>query len=331
MLLHMENKDNKNVIKVPNLMQSIPSLACDKKVGIYCRISTKNRNQITSLGTQVNGAIDVILTNPLYKLYNVYIDVESGKSMAPRRQFNQMIQDCKDGKMNYIVTKSISRFSRNIVDTLNIIRELKQYKVGICFQLEKIDTEKIESEFLVSILTAAYQCESENKSENIKWGNRAEIIKGNGKILNRKCYGYKYDDNRLLAIDEKEAKIVKKIFELYINGYSILKITKYLKSNNIKSPRGKNEWSKRAVETIITNEKYIGDIKTHKTFMGDYPNTRRFTNRGEHEQYYISSHHPAIIDKETFKLVEKIRKERSNMEIDSYGFPKRRKKRYSSK
>lgn len=303
-----------------------------KNVAIYCRVSTKYHVQLGSIGSQISRLIEVILKKSDFLLYDIYVDLESGKGIKNRKNFNRMIEDCNNGKIDIIITKSVSRFARNTLDALKIARELKSKNIGILFVNENIDTLNEDSELMLSFVGSFVQDESYNKSQNIKLGLKQAIKTGKGKILDRKCYGYTNDKNGKLVPFEEEAKVVRKIYELYIKGYSILKIIDYLKENNIKTGRGKDEWSKRSVEQILYNEKYVGDVRLNKTYATDFPDTRRLINRGEKEAYYIKEHHAPIIDRETFDKVQNLRIERSNMEYNEYNMPIERKKtRYVSK
>ena len=156
---------------------------------------------------------------------------------------------------------------------------------------------------MLSFVGSFAQDESYNKSQNIKLGLKQAIKTGKGKIFDRKCYGYTNDENGKLVPFEEEAKVVRKIYELYIKGYSILKIIDYLKENNIKIGRGKDKWSKRSVEQILYNEKFVGDIRLNKTYATDFLDTRRLINSGKKEAYYIKEHHVPIIDRETYDKV----------------------------
>lgn len=329
----VDNKGGKEIYKITKGRDLYAEFILENQpisVAIYCRISSNKPEQLTSIPHQIQGMIDKVLKNPKYRLYGVYVDIGSGKSVEHRRNMITLLEDCKNKKVQRILTKSVSRFARNLVDTLKILRELKKLGVSVWFEAEKIDTGKENSEFVISVISSLMESKSENKNANIKWGIQQTLRNGGGKMLNRKCYEYKYDNKGNLVIDEDEAKIVRKVFDLYISGYSILKIVKYLKENKIKTSKGKTEWSKRAIETMLSNEKYIGDIRLYKTYGIPYPNCKRRINHGEHSQFYVNDHHPALLPKSVFEKAQKERGSRSNIEIDEYGAPKRKKKRYKS-
>jgi site-specific DNA recombinase len=213
------------------------------------------------------------------------------------------------------MTKSISRFRRNTVDTLDAIRRLKSINVDVIFASEEIRLSDNDSEFYITALEAAAQEESRVKSETIKWGLQKSLKSGNSKLYARKCFGYKHNTEGSLVIVEEQAKIVRLIYSYYLDGHSIVSIIKELKSQNIKSPTGKDNWSKRAIETILSNEKYIGQVLVGKTYGGEFPNNKRYLNKGERNQFLASNTHDAIISSEIFEKVTVERQRRSNVEI----------------
>ena len=228
-------------------------------------------------------------------------------------------------------TKSISRFARNTVDVLTIVRELKKMNVPVYFENEQLYSFDKEAELAISLHGAIAQGESENKSENIKWSLDKAAQNPDAQIYNRKCYGYSNAEDGSLVINESEAEVIRQVFQLYLDGYSVGGIKKYLEGNGILTSRGKMIWSKRSIETILTNEKYIGDVILYKTFSPNFPEKKRIPNNGEHQKYIQEDHHPSIISREMFRAVQEMRESRSNIERHADGTVTRKAKRYTGK
>ncbi len=284
------------------------------RVGVYCRVSTKKESQQNSLENQISYYKNTISKVSAWCLVDIYADKASGRS-SNRPEFKRLLNDCEERKIDLIMTKSISRFGRNTVDTLKAIKRLKLLGVDIIFEAEGLRLSNSEDEFYITALEAYAQEEARAKSESIKWGLKKSLKAGKSKLYSRKCFGYKHNDNGELVIDEEQAKIVRVIFDYYLQGHSIVSITKELKNQGIKSPTGKDSWSKRAVETILTNEKYVGQVLVGKTYGGEFPDNKRYSNRGEHNQYLASNTHQPIISTEIFNKVTVERQRRSNLEV----------------
>ena len=228
-------------------------------------------------------------------------------------------------------TKSISRFARNTVDVLTIVRELKKVNVPVYFENEQLYSFDKEAELAISLHGAIAQGESENKSENIKWSLDKAAQNPDAQIYNRKCYGYSNAEDGSLVINEPEAEVIRQVFQMYLDGYSVGGIKKYLEEKGILTSRGKATWSKRSIETILTNEKYVGDVILYKTFSPNFPEKKRIPNNGEHKKYIQEDHHPAIISREMFRAVQKMRESRSNIERHADGTITRKAKRYTGR
>lgn len=183
---------------------------------------------------------------------------------------------------------------------------------------------------LISALSAIAQAESESTGEAIKWGLKRGFISGNSKLYSRKCFGYKKNEDGELVIDEERAEIVRTIYDLYLSGLSIGLIAKELKKRGIKSPQGKDIWSKKSIQTVLGNEKYVGQVLLGKTYTGDFPNNRQFMSDGEHEQFLMKDAHEPIIELEKFEQVQMEMERRSNMEIIN-GVARRKRTHYSTK
>ena len=242
-----------------------------------------------------------------------------------------MLNDCINNKIDLVITKSISRFGRNTADTLAVIHKLSLLNVDILFEVEDIRISETSKTFLLSIFEAVAQAESEARSQNIKWRIKRGLEKGTSKLYDRKCYGYRHDSQGRIVINEHEINFVQMIFNLYLSGYSILAIIRELKKQGIKSPTGKENWPKRTIDTMLSNEKYIGNVIIGKTYTGDFTKNDRHINRGEHHKYMIDGSHPSLISKEQFELVQQEKLRRSNINHIEHGTISRNPSHYSMK
>jgi DNA invertase Pin-like site-specific DNA recombinase len=283
------------------------------RVAIYCRISTRNQEQVQSLANQVSYLTQYVFRQPGWTLVDTYLDIRSGKDMTTRSEFQRMLDDCAAHKIDQIITKSISRFGRNTVEILSAINRLKELGVDIYFENDGVHTLNSENVWLITLLEGIAQEESRSRSENIKWGIVHKIESGKGKIFQKKCFGYDPDLDGELIINETEAQTVRLIFDLYLQGYSVLAIIRELKHQNIKSPTGNDQWSKRTIDTILANEKYSGDVIVLKSYTEEYPDSKRRPNKGEKALYQALDAVPAIITKEQFKAVAAEKERRSNI------------------
>ena len=289
----------------------------EKRVGIYCRVSTNSAEQLQSLTAQVSHLTKLTAAMPQWLLADVYIDITTSKTGSSRKEFNRMLDDCRSNKLEIVLTKSISRFGRDTVEILDALHQLKQLGVRVIFEQEELDTANTDSDLMISIIECLAQAENESRSENIKWGIKQRAISGTSKLYDRKCYGYKHDKDGHLIIDEEIAKNVKLIFDLYLSGQSVIGIIKELENRNIFSPTGKEKWCKRTIDVMLSNEKYTGDVKILKS--------------GNSEVHYLSSNNnPVIISKEIFEAVQMEKAHRSNVIKDENG-SRRKGKKYSSK
>lgn len=289
----------------------------EKRVGIYCRVSSNSFEQLKSLTAQVSALTRVTAATPQWLLVDVYMDIASGKTGSSRKEFSRMLEDCNSHNLDIILTKSISRFGRDTVDTLEALNQLKTLGVRVIFEQEDLDTANTDSDLMISIIEAIAQAENESRSDNIIWGIKQRAAQGTSKLYNRKCYGYKNDVDGSLIIDDEEAKNVQLIFDFYLQGKSIIGIIEELEKLGIKSPTGKDKWSKRTIDVMLSNEKYIGIV--------------RLLNSGKYEAHYISEdNNPSIISDEQFKAVQIEKANRSNV-IKGEDGNQRKNKKYSSK
>lgn len=290
----------------------------DYAVGIYVRVSTRHKAQMDSLAAQVSGLTRLAAAHRTWFVADIFIDVESAKTGITRSEFNRMISECERGNLDIILTKSLSRFGRDAKEGLEAIRKIRSAGKRIIFEKDKIDTETIKDELPISIIEACDQTENEWRSENIRLGLKYRAEDGTSGLYNRVCYGYKKDKNGVLIIDEEEAKVVRRIFDWYLEGNSIGGIVDKLEEKKIKTSKGKERWSKRAIESMLTREKYTGDVA-----IAD--------SGGSDNRYLNKNHHEGIISKEQFEAVQLEMELRSNVEIGEDGKTRRKGKKYSSK
>lgn len=273
-------------------------------VAAYCRVSTDSEDQLQSYEAQVKYYTDHICKNPKWHFVGIYADEGiTGTLVNKRERFKEMIKDCEKGKIDLILTKSVSRFARNTVDSLNYVRKLKAMGIGVFFEEQNLDSLTADSEMLIGFHSVMAQAESENISDNIKWGVRKRMSDGTY-AFNFKTYGYRKGKNGEPEIVSEEAEVVRKIFNLYLDGYTVDSIVLYIKDNGIKNRNGKIDWNRATVRGMLSNEKYVGDFLMQKTFCVDCISKKTKKNNGELPKYLVSNNHPAIIDREIFKMVQ---------------------------
>lgn len=285
-----------------------------RRVAAYARVSTDSDEQLSSYEMQVDFYTRHINSNPDWEFVEVYTDEGiSGTNIKKRDGFNRMIADALDGKIDLILTKSISRLARNTVDSLIAIRKLKEKGVEIYFEKENIYTLDAKGEMLITIMSSVAQEESRSISENVTWGKRKSMENGRISLPYKQFIGYEKGENDLPKIVEEEAKIIRQIYSLFLEGKTIRNIAQYLTGQNILTPRGKTQWRVRTVTNILTNEKYKGDALLQKTYTADFLSKKIKKNSGQVQQYYIENSHPAIIEPEIFDLVQsEIKKRQPN-------------------
>ena len=283
-----------------------------RKVGIYARISTSRKGQPKSIDSQIGKLIEYVENMPNLRLSGIYIDIGSGKKAESRRQLMRLIEDCRKGEIDNIITKSISRFARNTVDLLVVCRELRDIGVDVHFINEDIHSKDMNGELNMTLVAAVAESESYVKSENIKWGIAKSVMDPGSKFYSRVCYGYEKDKNGNLVIIETEAQVVRKIFQMYLDGYGAIKIKAELEKQHIPSPSGGASWPKRTIEKMLENEKYCGSVIFYKTYTGEYPSDKHFINKGEKEKKMVEGHHEPIVSPETFQKVQEIKAARKH-------------------
>lgn len=280
--------------------------AAKRRVAAYARVSTDEDEQLTSYQNQVEYYTRYIKSRPDWEFIGLYADEGiSGLNTKKRSGFRQMVEDAMNGRIDLILTKSISRFARNTVDSLVTIRELKAKGVEVFFEKENIYTFDSKGELMITIMSSIAQEESRSISENITWGMRKNMARGKVTMAYGKFLGYRRGADGKPEIVEEEAEVVRRIYQLYLDGHTVREITRILTGDGIPTPSGKNcNWSVSTIMSILRNEKYKGDALLQKVYTADFLNKKMKKNNGVLPQYYVENSHPAIIDEETFDLVQ---------------------------
>ena len=302
------------------------------RVAAYCRVSTQMEEQLNSYEVQKNYYTEKINSEPKWKLVGIFADKGiSGTSALKRDEFQKMIHMCKRKQIDMIITKSISRFSRNTVDCLNYVRMLRQLDVDVFFEEQGIHSKDAGAEFYITIYGSIAQSESENISANVRWGIQQRAKEGKVHFAYSRFLGYKEGPDGKPMIDEEQVDTVKFIFNEYLLGSSLADIAKSLTAKGIKTPSGKSGWNGSTVRTILSNEKYKGDALLNKTYISDCISKKVKKNNGERPMYYVENNHPSIIDKDTFNRVqEELARRTSKRKVKQVG-TKTEQGKYSSK
>lgn len=281
-------------------------------VGIYCRVSTREKQQFDSLNEQISALTRHVFYKPNWMLFDSYIDIAPGISITKRPSFQRMLQDCQDSKLDIILIKNISRLGRNTIELLEVYNKLISLGIRIISLQEDFDSTNDDASVFISIFSKIAEEENIARSQNIIMGLKMRAQSGSLRNFDRICYGYQHENKML--VPSFRAKYVKKIFDWYVYGLSILAIISKLEEEGIPSPSGKPKWSKAAIYKILTNEKYTG--------LG--------TVKIQGKTHIIENHHPAIVDTETFEYTQKLMQDRTNIIIMPDGTKQRKKTRYSS-
>lgn len=313
-----------SIRKVTPYSQPMPESKGKKRIAAYCRVSSDAEEQLHSLAAQTTFYTKSLTEDKNSEFAGIYADEGiSGTKAANRPQFQKLIEDCRSGLVDGIVTKSVSRFGRNTVDTLVYTRELRALGIDVYFEKENIHSCSAEGELLLTLMAAFAESESMSMSDNIKWGKRRRYEQGRAESLAlANVYGYCQRDGAL-AIVEHEAEIVRRIYREYLDGLSYEMIAKGLNADSVPTRRGNDIWYNRTVQNIVLNEKNVGDVIFQKTFNLDAISKKHVRNRGELPQYVVEDCIPAIIDRTTWQLVQlevKRRQERTRI-IPSPEYP----------
>ena len=276
-----------------------------QRVAAYCRVSTNNKEQINSYEAQKVYYTQKIEENPDWELAGIFADKGlSGTSLKKRDNFNKMIAACKRGRIDTILTKSLSRFARNTVDCLETVRMLRARGIGVIFEKENINTLTESNEFLITLFSGFAQAESESLSGNIARGKMMSMQAGNVPFQYKKLLGYREGEDGKPEIYPEEAKTVRRIYRRYLDGCSLSQIQRELEADHVPTARGIQRWSYQVIHNILTNERYIGDALLGKTYVLDCISKEVRKNNGERPQYYVENNHPAIIPREWFQRVK---------------------------
>ena len=276
-----------------------------RHVAAYCRVSTDMEEQESSYEAQVRHYTDYINMHADWDLAGIYADEGiTGTSTKFRTNFNRMMDDARSGSIDMIITKSISRFSRNTLDCLKYIRELRELHIPVLFEKENINTLDARGEVLLTVLASLAQQEAESISKNVRMGIQYRYQKGIVMVNHAWLLGYTKTRGGKLTVVPEEAVIVQRIFKEYMDGANVAEIKRILESEHVKSPAGKDTWSATCIKAILQNEKYIGDALLQKTYVKDCLSHKVVRNNGEFPQYYIENDHEPIVSKELFYLVQ---------------------------
>jgi len=277
------------------------------RVAAYCRVSTDSEDQLSSYKSQVQHYTEFIKSKSEWVFSGIYADEAiTGTQIKNREDFQRLVNDCMNGEIDLVITKSISRFARNTLDTLRYVRMLKEKNVAVFFEEENINTLTMDGELLLVILSSVAQQEVENISANVKKGLRMKMQRG--EIVGfQGCLGYDYHpEDKSLTVNQEEAKIVRYIFQRYIEGAGCTILGNELQNLGYKTKNGHAKWPASTVINIIKNEKYKGDLLLGKTFTVDPISKRRLENFGEQDKYYIKDHHEPIVSEEVFAKAQEI-------------------------
>ncbi len=276
------------------------------RVAAYCRVSTELEQQQSSYDIQIEYYTRHIMQNPNWIFAGVFADDgRSATNTFRRDDFNQLMDQCLKGKVDMVITKSISRFARNTVDCISWVRKLKEKNVAVYFEKENLNTLDDSTEMILTILSSQAQEESRAISTNVKWGYARKFEKGES--TRQRSYGFRKAPTGEMCIVEKEAAVIRNMARWFLDGDSLERIKHRLEDAGIETTTGKKTWSTGTIYNILTNEKIMGDVLLQKTFTADYLTKRRVKNSGQQKQYYVKNHHEAIIPKTVYyKIQEEI-------------------------
>lgn len=287
-------------------------------VGIYCRVSTAEKNQLQSLAAQISALTRAVAHIDQWKLTDTFIDIASAKGDLPRREFDRMLREAEEHRISVILTKSISRFGRDTVETLEALRRLKEAGVRVIFDEEGLDTDQVDDTMLISIMESLAQDENETRSRNIRMGLYNRAASGKSGNYRKRAYGYVKGDDGELVIEPTQAQVVRNIFRWYIDGASILKIINKLAEKGILSPTGKEKWSKKTIENILSNRAYLGVVVTNDPLHED-------------QKFQMTEARPPILTEDVFRAAQEAKEKRSNITVSETGERQRKSTKYSSK
>lgn len=276
-----------------------------KRVAAYCRVSTEEEEQLSSYDAQKTYYTDKIMTNPEWTMAGIFADEGiTGTSARKRPEFLRMIRQCRQKKIDIVLTKSISRFARNTVDCLNYIRALRDLGIAVIFEKENINTLETDSEMLITMLGAFAQAESESISANVRWGKRQAMREGKAIIQYAHLYAYERGEEDKPRIIPEQAEVVRDIYRQYLAGASLRMIRDDLQANGVPSDDSESNWTISRIKSILTNEKYCGDVLLQKTYISDCLSKKVMKNTGQLPMYLVQNNHEGIVSRETFDAVQ---------------------------
>ena len=296
-----------NVIMIPANPEFAKASAVRRqlRVAAYCRVSTDSEEQLTSYEAQRTYYTDKIMSNPEWTMAGLFADEGiTGTSAQKRPEFLRMICQCRQKKIDLILTTSVSRFARNTVDSLKYVRILKELGIAVFFEEQNINTLDADNEMLLTIHSAFSQAESETMSSRVKWGKREAMREGKAIIQYNRLYGYRRGDNNKPEIIPEQAEVVRRIYQQYLTGASLRMIQDTLEGEQVLNVAGKPEWSLNVIRNILTSEKYCGDVLMQKTYISDCISRKTIRNNGQLPKYLLPDHHEAIVDRQTFDAVQ---------------------------
>ena len=300
------------------------------RVAAYCRVSTELEQQQSSYDIQIEYYTRHIMQNPNWIFAGVFADDgRSATNTFRRDDFNQLMDQCLKGKVDMVITKSISRFARNTVDCISWVRKLKEKNVAVYFEKENLNTLDDSTEMILTILSSQAQEESRAISTNVKWGYARKFEKGES--TRQRSYGFRKTPTGEMCIVEEEAAVIRNMARWFLDGDSLERIKHRLEEAGIETTTGKKTWSTGTIYNILTNEKIMGDVLLQKTFTADYLTKRRVKNSGQQKQYYVKNHHEAIIPKTVYYKIQEEIARRSSLKKDGTRKGKTAQGVYSSK
>ncbi len=290
-------------MKIVRVIPALPKENKKLRVAAYCRVSTSNKAQLRSLDIQIETYTKMIRSNKDWLFAGVFYDIESGLRRSGRTELDKMLRKAAKGKIDYIITKSISRVSRDTVELLKIIRFLRERSINMHFESENLDSIRMDKEFEITLRGMLAQDESRNISENIQWGFQRKFENGNIFTKYKNFMGYGCVDGEIVIVPE-QAEIVRTIFDLYLQGLTFGQIKTYLESMGVRTVTGKEHWDATTIQKMLKNEKYKGDTMLQKTFTENFMTGKKAKNVGQRNRYYVRNSHPAIISDEVFDKVQ---------------------------
>lgn len=307
--------------KISKIEPKLPVIQARKRVAAYARVSKDTKRLMHSVSAQVSHYSALIKKNPEWEYAGVYADCGvSGTDTAKRSEFLRMLADCEEGKIDIILTKSISRFARNTLGLLETVRRLKGLGIEVRFEKEHIHSLSEDGELMLTLLASFAQEESRSISENVKWGIRKRFQSGEAQAANKHILGYQYDGGlKKYVIVPEEAEAVRWMFQMYIDGVSLRKIAKNMNQAGIRTVLG-NDFQEASVRQLIFNEAYAGDIRRQKCYVADPITKTKVKNCGELPQYYMADCHEAIISRETYAKALTEGKRRAGLVNPTYPF-----------